>query len=85
MLKRATTQALQNVTLLPKIIPSCPSGATLEKLISPNGTKFHVGTQVFRPMTRLHTRGYSNDQDVNSSDEPQASLPVCISKDPLIP
>ncbi|GMF33789.1 unnamed protein product [Phytophthora fragariaefolia] len=35
MPKKVTTQAPQDITLLPKIIPSCPSEATLEKLISP--------------------------------------------------
>ncbi|GMF35040.1 unnamed protein product [Phytophthora fragariaefolia] len=53
------------------MIPSCPSGATVEKLISSPENKFQVDTQVFRPMTRLRTCQVRHvaDQDATPSDD----------------
>ncbi|GMF52623.1 unnamed protein product [Phytophthora fragariaefolia] len=78
MPKKVTTQALQDITLLPKMIPSCPNGAMLEKLISPPETKFQVDIPVVRPMTRLHGLPVCISRDpphILNNEQPK--YPVC--------
>ncbi|GMF30568.1 unnamed protein product [Phytophthora fragariaefolia] len=69
MPKKVTTQALQDITLLPKMISSCPNGATLEKLISPPETKFQVDIQT---STRVHL-----ERPPHILNNEQPKYPVC--------